>query len=201
MSKLPMPFEKWTTYKGHSGIDFPYPMGTPIKASGPGYVALRARNDRGGVHVLIKYDAFPKYVGYYHMPDHAKTPREGARVDLGTVIGHVGSTGNSTGPHLHAEIPAFGTQEGFWQYFDKTKWVGQSVPTTPKEDEEMPISFINVRGKTGVNHAGTFAVMRDNAGKLFAQRVTKGDVFVPGIPVMEPAQLAAWRNVMPFQDL
>jgi len=131
--KLPMPFETWTTYAGHSGIDFPYPPGTPIRASGPGVIAGRFYNKRGGFYVLVKYDGFVSYVGYYHMPNHSRTPDVGTRVVEGTVIGAVGSSGNSTGPHLHAEVAQRPTDQGFWTYFDKTRWVGQRpAAVTPK---------------------------------------------------------------------
>jgi murein DD-endopeptidase MepM/ murein hydrolase activator NlpD len=89
--------------KMHKGTDFAAPMGTPIMASGDG-VIIRARWCGGGGNcVKIKHNSTYKTV-YAHMKSFGRGIREGIRVKQGQIIGYVGSTGNSTGPHLHYEV-------------------------------------------------------------------------------------------------
>ena len=89
--------------KMHRGTDFAAPMGTPIMASGDGKV-IRARWCGGGGNcVKIKHNSSYTTV-YAHMSKFAASIFEGARVKQGQIIGYVGSTGKSTGPHLHYEV-------------------------------------------------------------------------------------------------
>ena len=89
--------------KMHRGTDFAAPMGTPIMASGSG-VIMRARWCGGGGNCIkIKHNSTYQTV-YAHMKSFGRGIKEGVRVKQGQVIGYVGSTGNSTGPHLHYEV-------------------------------------------------------------------------------------------------
>ena len=89
--------------KMHRGTDFAAPMGTPIMASGSG-VVLRARWCGGGGNCIkIRHNTTYQTV-YAHMKSFARGMREGARIKQGQIIGYVGSTGKSTGPHLHYEV-------------------------------------------------------------------------------------------------
>ena len=89
--------------KMHKGTDFAAPMGTPIMASGDGIV-IRARWCGGGGNcVKIKHNSTYQTI-YAHMKNFAPNIREGQRVKQGQIIGYVGSTGKSTGPHLHYEV-------------------------------------------------------------------------------------------------
>ena len=89
--------------KMHKGTDFAAPSGTPIMASGSGTVT-RARWCGGGGNCLkIKHNSTYETI-YAHMKNFAKGIREGKKVRQGQVIGYVGSTGMSTGPHLHYEV-------------------------------------------------------------------------------------------------
>jgi len=89
--------------KLHKGTDFAAPEGTPIMASGDGKI-IRARWCGGGGNcVKIKHNSTYSTV-YAHMSKFARSVREGARVKQGQIIGYVGSTGMSTGPHLHYEV-------------------------------------------------------------------------------------------------
>tara|TARA_B100000674_G_scaffold339854_1_gene284096 strand:- start:5251 stop:6558 length:1308 start_codon:yes stop_codon:yes gene_type:complete len=89
--------------KMHKGIDFAAPTGTPIFAAGNGTIAKIGRNGGYGNYILIRHnDSYD--TAYAHMNGFAKGLRQGSRVKQGDVIGYVGTTGRSTGPHLHYEI-------------------------------------------------------------------------------------------------
>ena len=89
--------------KLHQGTDFAAATGTPIMASGSG-VILKAQKYKGyGNYVSIKHNT--TYVtAYGHMSKYGRNIRKGFRVKQGQIIGYVGSTGMSTGPHLHYEV-------------------------------------------------------------------------------------------------
>ena len=89
--------------KMHRGTDFAAPMGTPIMASGNGVVKKAGWCGGGGNCIVIKHNATYQTI-YAHMSKFAKGIRSGVRVKQGQTIGYVGSTGKSTGPHLHYEV-------------------------------------------------------------------------------------------------
>ena len=89
--------------KMHRGTDFAAPMGTPIMASGSGIVKKAGWCGGGGNCVVIKHNSTYQTI-YAHMSKFAKGVRSGVRVKQGQIIGYVGSTGKSTGPHLHYEV-------------------------------------------------------------------------------------------------
>ena len=89
--------------KMHRGTDFAAPSGTPIMASGSGTI-IRARWCGGGGNcVKIKHNSTYQTI-YAHMKSFARGIKEGRKVKQGQIIGYVGSTGLSTGPHLHYEV-------------------------------------------------------------------------------------------------
>ena len=89
--------------KMHRGTDFAAPMGTPIMASGSGVVTRARWCGGGGNCVKIKHNSTYETI-YAHMKNFARGIKEGVRVKQGQIIGYVGSTGKSTGPHLHYEV-------------------------------------------------------------------------------------------------
>ena len=89
--------------KMHRGTDFAAPSGTPIMASGSGTVTRARRCGGGGNCVKIKHNSTYETI-YAHMKTFAKGIKEGRKVKQGQIIGYVGSTGLSTGPHLHYEV-------------------------------------------------------------------------------------------------
>ena len=89
--------------KMHRGTDFAAPSGTPIMASGSGTVTRARWCGGGGNCVKIKHNSTYETI-YAHMKSFAKGIREGKKVKQGQIIGYVGSTGLSTGPHLHYEV-------------------------------------------------------------------------------------------------
>ncbi len=89
--------------KMHTGTDFAAPTGTPILASGDGIVTRAQWCGGGGNCVKIKHNRVYQTV-YAHMSKFGRGIKKGARVKQGQIIGYVGSTGLSTGPHLHYEV-------------------------------------------------------------------------------------------------
>ena len=89
--------------KMHRGTDFAAPKGTPIMASGHGIVVKARWCGGGGYCVKIKHNSTYSTV-YAHMSKFAKGIKKKVRVKQGQIIGYVGSTGKSTGPHLHYEV-------------------------------------------------------------------------------------------------
>jgi murein DD-endopeptidase MepM/ murein hydrolase activator NlpD len=89
--------------KMHTGVDWAAPMGTPIYASGNGVVEKAGWEGGYGRYIRIRH-ANGYQTAYGHMSAFARNMAEGKRVRQGQVIGYVGSTGLSTGAHLHYEI-------------------------------------------------------------------------------------------------
>ena len=89
--------------KMHRGTDFAAPTGTPIMASGSGTVTRARWCGGGGNCVKIRHNSTYETI-YAHMSKFARGIREGKKVKQGQIIGYVGSTGLSTGPHLHYEV-------------------------------------------------------------------------------------------------
>jgi murein DD-endopeptidase MepM/ murein hydrolase activator NlpD len=87
----------------HTGVDWAAPLGTPIYASGNGVVEKVGWEACYGKYVRIRH-ANGYETAYGHMTAFARSTQAGARVRQGQVIGYVGSTGLSTGPHVHYEI-------------------------------------------------------------------------------------------------
>jgi murein DD-endopeptidase MepM/ murein hydrolase activator NlpD len=93
----------------HRGVDFAAPTGTPIYAAGDGRLARVGRYGGYGNYVRIEHgDGYA--TAYAHLSRFADGMRSGRRVEQGEVIGYVGSTGRSTGPHLHFEVLKHGRQ-------------------------------------------------------------------------------------------
>ena len=89
--------------KMHRGTDFAAPMGTPIMASGDGVIKKAGWCGGGGNCIKIRHNSTYETV-YAHMSKFARGIKSGVRVKQGQTIGYVGSTGKSTGPHLHYEV-------------------------------------------------------------------------------------------------
>lgn len=89
--------------KMHQGVDFGAPTGTPIYAAGSGVVEQSRYNGAYGRFILLRHNGRVQ-TAYAHMSRFAKGIYPGARVNQGDVIGYVGNTGRSTGPHLHFEV-------------------------------------------------------------------------------------------------
>ena len=89
--------------KMHKGTDFAAPLGTPVMASGDGIIIKARWCGGGGNCVKIKHNSTYQTV-YAHLSKFGRGIKKGVRVKQGRIIGYVGSTGMSTGPHLHYEV-------------------------------------------------------------------------------------------------
>ena len=89
--------------KMHRGLDFAAPSGTPVFAAGDGIIEKVGWNGSYGKYIRIRHTGIYK-TAYAHLSGYHKNTRVGKRVLQGKIIGYVGSTGRSTGPHLHYEV-------------------------------------------------------------------------------------------------
>lgn len=121
MAKYPKPFYVWTTYDGHGGVDYPQPAYTPIRAVANGVISFSGwwNGNAGNTRTLLTDDGVK--IMHCHLVD-LKGPAVGKRVKAGDVIAYVGTTGHSTGNHLHQEIWVNGVKQAganYWKYIDK----------------------------------------------------------------------------------
>lgn len=115
-------------FRAHQGVDYGAPIGTPVRAVGDGTVIFAAYSGGGGNVIKVRHNATYQ-TAYKHLRGYAKGIRSGARVQQGQVIGYVGNTGLSTGPHLHFEFYQSG------QYIDP---LGKKFPSAdPVPNDQM----------------------------------------------------------------
>lgn len=95
--------------KMHKGVDFAAPTGTPIYAAGDGTIEYAGRKGSYGNYIRLRHNGTLK-TAYAHLHKFAKSISTGTRVKQGQVIGYIGTTGRSTGPHLHYEVLLNDTQ-------------------------------------------------------------------------------------------
>jgi murein DD-endopeptidase MepM/ murein hydrolase activator NlpD len=117
------------TETAHLGIDYAAPTGTPVWAAASGVISHRGPAGGAGNLVMIRHDSGIE-TAYMHLSKFADGQKVGQRVAAKTVIGYVGTTGLSTGPHLHFGVKQKGA------YIDPTKLVpmkGKGVPAKSLE--------------------------------------------------------------------
>ena len=141
----------------HAGVDFAAPRGTPIYAAGNGTIVSAGRNGGYGKYVRIRHNGTYQ-TAYGHMSKYARSTRRGARVKQGQIIGYVGSTGRSTGPHLHYEVLRNGRQ------INPRK---VRIPSGEKLKGAELEKFIVLRDATD----SQFAQLRDTAMRLVENNV------------------------------
>ena len=113
--------------RAHKGIDFAAPTGTPIYAAGDGRIEFAGRKGGYGNAVVINHGKGITTL-YGHMSRFGKSARSGRAVRQGEIIGYVGSTGASTGPHLHYEY--------------RVKGVHKNPATIPMPRTEIPSGYL-----------------------------------------------------------
>lgn len=131
--------------RAHRGVDYAAPRGTPIKAAGDGRVSLAGRHGGYGNTVIIQHGQRYRTL-YAHMQGFAKGVRNGANVKQGQIIGYIGTTGLSTGPHLHYEFQVNGVHvDPLSQKLpmadpiaasEKQRFLQQSTPLMARMDQE-----------------------------------------------------------------
>ncbi|WP_372519530.1 M23 family metallopeptidase [Candidatus Ruminimicrobiellum ovillum] len=120
-------------YRAHEGIDYAAPIGTPVSAVGDGVVTKSQYSGGYGNLVIIKHpNGYETYYG--HLSKYGKGIKKGVRVKQGQVIGYVGSTGLSTGPHLDFRIKKNGT---FFNYL--TMKMPPTYTLTGKDKEDFDL--------------------------------------------------------------
>lgn len=119
------PIQKKT--KPHLGVDYAAPTGTPIRAVGDGVILMAKWHGGGGKTIKIRHNSNYQ-TAYLHLSRFEKSIRTGVRVKQGQVIGYVGSTGMSTGPHLHFEFAHNG------RVMDPLKQKFPSADPIPEQD-------------------------------------------------------------------
>jgi murein DD-endopeptidase MepM/ murein hydrolase activator NlpD len=134
----------------HKGVDFGAPTGTPIQAAGDGIVEKKGWFGGYGNYVRLKHNS-EFATAYAHMSRFSPGIAEGSRVRQGQVIGYVGSTGMSTGPHLHYEILKRGAQ---------VNPMGVKFPTGRKLEGVDLVNFRHAKARIDQAFAGATAVLR-----------------------------------------
>jgi murein DD-endopeptidase MepM/ murein hydrolase activator NlpD len=130
--------------KMHRGVDFAAPRGTPIFAAGSGTIVYRSRNGSYGKYIRIRHNS--EYsTAYAHMSKFRSSVRRGSRVKQGQIIGYVGTTGRSTGAHLHYEILRRGRQ---------TNPMRVKMPSGKQLKNKELAKFMNVKAATDFKLAG-----------------------------------------------
>lgn len=149
--KLPRPFNIWTTYPNHVGMDYPEPDNKMVKASGKGVVTWSGWFSKKAAYgVSIDYGNGVMH-SYKHSDKNDWRILLGSVVELGTNIMQVGGSGEgSTGPHLHHEVFVNGviqTGDNYWKYVDKSAngYVGAPKPVNIKQ-KDNDMDFLYVRG-------------------------------------------------------
>ncbi|WP_419708333.1 peptidoglycan DD-metalloendopeptidase family protein [Pseudomonas sp. NFX224] len=131
--------------RAHKGVDYAAPRGTPIKAAGDGKVLLAGRRGGYGNTVIIQHGNTYRTL-YGHMQGFAKGIQTGSSVKQGQVIGYIGTTGLSTGPHLHYEFQVNGVHvDPLGQKVamadpiskaERSRFLAQSQPLMARMDQE-----------------------------------------------------------------
>jgi murein DD-endopeptidase MepM/ murein hydrolase activator NlpD len=112
-------------FRAHQGVDYGAPIGTPVRAVGDGTVIMAQRSGGGGNVVKLRHNSTYQ-TAYKHLKGFAPGVRKGTRVRQGQIVGYVGNTGMSTGPHLHFEFYQSGA------YVDPMKKSFPSADPVPK---------------------------------------------------------------------
>lgn len=189
----------------HNGADL---VGfTKVHAVAAGRVTFAGwMNDAAGYTVVLDHGAGITSL-YMHNKSHTVT--KGQHVAEGDQVAVMGMTGNASGPCNHLEIRVQGRSVDPMPYIAARLTGGAAAggsspaPQTPQtttnpyqEDEEMTATYINVQGTPGKRRGGCYAIMRDNAGKLFARFVSPTPL--AGAPTIAGTrELGEWDGTMP----
>ena len=158
--------------RNHNGIDYPLPEGTPISVIQPGTVADAGFRDNGyGNQVKVNH---PGGVSSFYAHLSSINVASGQKIDPGTVIGKIGTTGSSTGPHLHFEVDVNGKSSNPEPYEDRLFRFGGNVKVKAKKGENKGPGMADIRGSapdTKQQSIEDFA--KQTMGKERADRILK----------------------------
>jgi murein DD-endopeptidase MepM/ murein hydrolase activator NlpD len=145
------------TYAPHLGIDYAAPVGTPVQSTGDGTVMTASRTRANGNYIKVRHTN--SYISYYlHLSRFGKGIRKGAKVKQGQIIGYVGSTGYSTGPHLDYRVKKNG------RFVNPRKL--KLPPAEPVSGENM--AYFTARRDSILSVMRTVPI-RDPRGEYFAE--------------------------------
>lgn len=171
MAKLPIPFSNPRTYKGHSGVDFPQNGGNLVRAGGPGKVTGRGYTARAGYYVRVRYGTGVTVMSC-HFRNHGSTPPVGSLVSEGSVVGVVGTTGHSTGNHLHQEVDGYATTDGYWRWHDANRVIGQGGTGRPIGRNLTKRPTADIQRLVGANPDGKYGA--DTTARVMAWQSAHG---------------------------
>ena len=143
-------------YRPHHGVDYAAPIGTPVRSVADGTVIAKSYQGAAGNMVKIKHPG-NLTSGYLHLRGYAKGLHVGKRVSQGEIIGYVGSTGRSTGPHLDFRL-----------------WKG-GTPINPLKIPQKPAEPISEKNRTAFEHIRNRIVAELNGDVPDSIRVTQLD--------------------------
>lgn len=149
----------YKVYRPHHGVDYAAPAGTPVHAVADGTVTFRGWDKGGGGNTLKIKHAGNMETGYLHLKSFAKGIKVGSRVSQGQLIGYVGSTGASTGPHLDFRIKKNGT------------------PIDPLKMVQEPAEPISSANKAAFEALRDRVVAELNGNDIVGGAITEQDIF------------------------
>lgn len=164
----------YKVYRPHTGVDYAAPKGTPVHAVADGVVTFKGWGGGGGNTLKIKH-AGNLVTGYLHLSGYAKGISQGKRVSQGQLIGYVGSTGTSTGPHLDYRIWRNGT------------------PIDPLKIPQKPAEPIAKKNRAAFEFVRDRILAELNGELPEEERITQLDsIVIPApVPPAQPAGAAA----------
>lgn len=137
--------------RAHKGVDYAAPRGTPIRAAGDGTIVHRSRKGGYGKTIILKHGSGITTL-YAHMNNYRRGFKRGSQVKQGDIIGYVGTTGLSTGPHLHYEFRVNGVHKNPLAIDFKS---AAPIPTQERQRfaEFASILLTQLRGQNGIQLA------------------------------------------------
>jgi len=141
-------------YRPHHGVDYAAPVGTPVEAAGSGRVVFAGWKGGYGKYIKIKHNNSYS-TAYGHLSRLKRGIRKGMRVSQGDIIGYVGSTGISTGPHLHYEV---------WRGKRLVNPLGIKSSPTGRVPEKEFQRFVSLRDRLSARLSGEGTAFASNDG-------------------------------------
>ena len=139
-------------YKPHRGIDYAAAVGTPVQSVGDGIVTKVGRNGAAGKMVKIRHNSVYSSA-YLHLSGYGKNIKSGIKVKQGQIIGFVGSTGRSTGPHLDFR---------FWKNGSLVNYLNQKFPSSKSVVDSNMTEFSSLKDSLNIRLNSFVALINDS---------------------------------------